>query len=266
MPDVKKRALVIKHWVKISRECLALHNYDSLMAIICALHSSNILRLKKTWEALSQKTLTTLEQLGSVVDVSRNYAVLRQRLQDHVSPCLPFVGLYLTDLTFVDVGNHTTRQLQRDGDPEGRPVINFDKHMRTAKIIGELQRFQVPYALTEVPELQDLIQAQIESVRASDDSNLQSHYRRSLLLEPREACYQNHRPTMSESLAHQGGGMIGSSSSSASSSSATAAASTTTSTTGGMSGIINATTSSTRDRFDLFSWASSSKEKLVHLS
>lgn len=245
VPDIKKRATVIKHWIKISRECLALHNYDSLMAIICALHSSNILRLKKTWEVLSQKTLTTLEQLGNVVDVSRNYAVLRQRLQNHVSPCLPFVGLYLTDLTFVDVGNQTTRHLPGEGETEGRSVINFDKHMRTAKIIGDLQRFQVPYALTEVPELQDLIQAQIEDVHASDDSNLQNHYRRSLLLEPREAYC--HRPTMSESTG--------------SSMTVTAAATT-------IGGVLSnpTTTTSTRDRFDLFSWASSSKEKLVHLS
>ncbi|KAI9832950.1 MAG: hypothetical protein M1826_000729 [Phylliscum demangeonii] len=230
--DVKRRAAVVKQWVKIAKRCLELNNYDTLMAIISALNSSGILRLKKTWDALSSKTRSRLEELRSVMDVARNYAVLRQQLQNHVPPCLPFVGIYLTDLTFIDVGNQITRQLQPAGDQrEGISVINFDKHMKTAKIIGELQRFQIPYRLSEVPELQEWLQAQIERVRSSDEINVQSHYRRSLLLEPRDPAaaaatthYTHHFPSDStESTA-------------------------TTTTTAPPS------SSSVRDKFDLFAW------------
>ena len=184
--DIKQRAKVIKRWVKIASKCHDLANYDSLMAIICSLNSSTILRLKRTWELVSSKTQSTLEHLKEIVDVSRNYAILRQRLQNHTPPCLPFVGTYLTDLTFVDVGNQTTRQLHGDGLEDSVAVINFDKHMKTAKIISELQRFQVPYRFVEVPELQTWMQDQLVRVRSSDQSNVQSYYRRSLLLEPRE--------------------------------------------------------------------------------
>ncbi|OCK78059.1 ras guanine-nucleotide exchange protein-like protein [Lepidopterella palustris CBS 459.81] len=186
LEDPKKRAVIIKHWVKIAMKCLELNNYDSLMAIICSLNSSMVLRLKRTWELVSQKTKGRLDELKVIVDVGRNYAVLRQRLQNHVAPCIPFVGIYLTDLTFVDVGNQTTRQLPGDGSREGVSVINFDKHMRTAKIIGQLQSFQVPYRLIPVPEMQDWMESQIQRVRSSDQANVQSYYRRSLLLEPRE--------------------------------------------------------------------------------
>ena len=186
LDDTKQRAKIIKRWVKIASKCLDLANYDSLMAIICSLNSSTILRLKRTWELVSSKTKATLEHLKDVVDVSRNYAVLRQRLQNHTPPCLPFVGTYLTDLTFVDVGNQTTRQLHGDCPEENLAVINFDKHMKTAKIISELQRFQVPYRFVEVAELQTWMQDQLVRVRSSDQSNVQSYYRRSLLLEPRE--------------------------------------------------------------------------------
>ena len=186
LEDPKRRAVIIKQWVKIANKLLELANYDSLMAIICALDSSTILRLKRTWELVSSKTKATLEHLKSVVDISRNYTVLRQRLQNQVPPCLPFVGTYLTDLTFVDVGNHTTRQLPGEGAEESKPVINFDKHMKTAKIISELQRFQIPYRFTEIPELQTWMQDQLVRVRTSDECNMTNHYRRSLLLEPRE--------------------------------------------------------------------------------
>jgi hypothetical protein len=186
LEDAKKRAVMIKHWVKIAAKCLELNNYDSLMAIICSLNSSMVMRLKKTWELVSSKTKARLDELKTITDVGRNYAVLRQRLQNHVAPCIPFVGIYLTDLTFVDVGNGTTRQLPGESGTDRMSVINFDKHMKTAKIIGQLQSFQVPYRLATVPEMQDWMETQIQRVRSSDQANVQSYYRRSLLLEPRE--------------------------------------------------------------------------------
>ena len=195
LEEPKKRAVLIKHWVKIANKCLQLNNYDSLMAIICSLNSSTVLRLKKTWEAVSQKTKTAFEALKQVVDISRNYTVLRQRLQGLIPPCLPFVGIYLTDLTFVDHGNPSTRQLTTEGE-ESIPVINYDKHMKTAKIISELQRFQIPYRLTEVPELQTWMQGELVRVRSAGEKSFQNHYRRSLVLEPRELRGQGPSPTV----------------------------------------------------------------------
>ena len=185
--DAKKRATMIKHWIKIAHRCMELHNYDSLMAIICSLNSSTIMRLERTWDFVSQKRKDILKVLQDIVEPTKNHAVLRQRLQEHVPPCLPFVGTYLTDLTFVDIGNPATKQLPGMSGEDSISVINFDKHSRTAKIIGELQRFQIPYRLTEVPELQEWLQAQIVRVRCSNDqNNIQQYYRKSLLLEPRK--------------------------------------------------------------------------------
>ncbi|KAL1882350.1 hypothetical protein VTK73DRAFT_1909 [Phialemonium thermophilum] len=182
--EVKKRASVIKQWIKIAHQCLDLNNYDALMAIICSLNSSTITRLRKTWDAISPKRREMLKLLQAIVEPSQNNKVLRTRLQGHVPPCLPFLGMFLTDLTFVDIGNPATKTTET-----GLSVINFDKHMRTAKIIGELQRFQIPYRFTEVPDLQEWIQAQIVRVRELEapGNNVQvSYYRKSLLLEPRE--------------------------------------------------------------------------------
>lgn len=189
LEEPKKRAVIIKHWIKIANKSMELNNYDSLMAIICSLNSSMIARLKRTWEMVSQKTKSTLEHLRGIVDVSRNYSVLRHRIQNHVPPCLPFVGTYLTDLTFVDHGNQPLRHLPTD---EGEmAVINFDKHMKTARIISELQRFQIPYRLTEVPELQAWMQNELVRVRSNGEKSLQTFYRRSLVLEPREVPPRN---------------------------------------------------------------------------
>lgn len=185
--EVKKRASVIKQWIKIAHQCEVLHNYDALMAIICSLNSSTITRLRKTWEAVSPKRREMMKTLQAIVEPAQNHKAVRARLAEHVPPCLPFQGMFLTDLTFVDIGNPATKQLQ-GADGTDMTVINFDKHTRTAKIIGELQRFQIPYRFTELPDLQEWLQAEMARVRESDTSNnvQVSYYRKSLMLEPRE--------------------------------------------------------------------------------
>jgi len=93
-------------------------------------------------------------------------------------------------LTFVDVGNPSTRPLSIDGST--KQLINFDKHVRTARIISELQRFQIPYRIQEIPEMLSWIDQQIDRVHNSKAADVQHLYRRSLLLEPREN--QTQRP------------------------------------------------------------------------
>ncbi|KAM0475541.1 hypothetical protein ACHAPX_006862 [Trichoderma viride] len=191
--ELKKRAAVIKQWIKIAQSFLELHNYDGLMAIICSLNSSTITRLRKTWDAVSQKRKEALRHLQEIVEPAQNNKVLRTKLHDHVPPCLPFLGMYLTDLTFVDIGNPSTKRVSLGSESEvdgagGLTVVNFDKHTKTAKIIGELQRFQIPYRLTELPDMQDWLSAQFQQIRESSQGNVQvAYYRKSLLLEPRES-------------------------------------------------------------------------------
>lgn len=182
--EAKKRAQVIKQWIKITHQCSLLHNYDALMAITCGLADTSVKRLKITWDAVPAKRKEMLKSLQASIDFNQNFKVLRAKLHDQVPPCLPFLGMYLTDLTFMDVGNPATKT-----NDNGLTVINFDKHTRTAKSIGELQRFQIPYRLTELPDLQQWLTAEVERVleKETTGTNAQaSHYRKSLLLEPRE--------------------------------------------------------------------------------
>ena len=215
-PEIKKRATVIKQWIKVASHCLELHNYDGLMAIICSLNSSTISRLRKTWDTVSPKRKETLRNLQEIVEPSQNNKVLRTRLHDHIPPCLPFVGMYLTDLTFVDIGNPATKQMSHGNETEdqrasGLTVVNFDKHTRTAKIIGELQRFQIPYRLAEVRDLQDWLSVQIGRVRESDQSNAQvTYYRKSLLLEPRQTVARTPtEPTPTSTMVPSRGDLFG---------------------------------------------------------
>ncbi|CAD0106936.1 unnamed protein product [Aureobasidium uvarum] len=185
--QLKRRVAVLKHWIKIAKQCLDIDNYSALMAISCSLTTSAVSRLRQTWDQLPPKTNAIFEEIKGVVDVSRNYAALRHRLQTPKAPCLPFVGMYLTDLTFVDAGNSNTRPLPSDNDygTETKMVINFDKHMRSARVVSHLQRYQVSYRLQHVREIQDWLEIQLDRVNTSDQCTVMSFWRRSQALEAR---------------------------------------------------------------------------------
>jgi len=192
LEDAKKRAAMVKQWIKIEAKLLELHNYETLITINASLMSSTIQRLRKTWDLIGQKTKSTMEDIKRVVDHAKNYAVLRQRISSLSAPCLPYVGIYRTDLTFIDQGCQATREL-KTGD-ETISVINLDKHSKTAKIISDLQRFQVEYKLTPIDELQTWLQDECIRVRAAGERNFQNQYRRSLLLEPKLEPLQQNAP------------------------------------------------------------------------
>jgi len=189
--DVKKRAAIIKHWIKVCSKCMSLNNYSSMYNIFCALESTSVQRLNKTWPLLSTKYKETMDQLRHLTDVARNHAVYRAELRQRVPPCLPFMGLYLTDLTFVDEGNLDTRPVP--DSPDGPALINFDKHIKTARIISDVQRFQIPYRLQEIPEIQSWIEAQLSRVKRTGSLDSMKLYRRSLAIEPREIPQQERR-------------------------------------------------------------------------
>lgn len=190
--EQRRRTSVLKHWIKIGERCAQLRNYNTLMAIMCALNSSTIARLKRTWDGLNRVQKSALEQLRLITDHQRNYAVYRSNIRQASTPCLPFLGLYLTDLVFVDEGNPSYRPSRSSG----RMLINFDKHQKSARIISELQRFQVPYKLQEVPELSAWITASCLRMRKSAADLSGNLWRRSLIIEPKLPTAMKREPSI----------------------------------------------------------------------
>ncbi len=85
-----------------------------------------------------------------------------------------FVGVYLTDLTFIEDGNPNTLK-------KTRQLINFSKRMKTAEVIREIRQYQsAPYNLNAVQEIQTFIQCHLQDSRDVGDL-----YDQSLSMEPR---------------------------------------------------------------------------------
>lgn len=124
-------------------------------------------------QGLHQKSRAQLEDLRKLADHARNFSEYRNRLKATQPPAVPFLGLYLTDMTFCREGNPSHRS--PPGDPSRR-LINFNKYHKMTRIVQDMQRFQVPYALKSIPEFQAYLSFVLDNAKNSGD--LAELYRR----------------------------------------------------------------------------------------
>eukprot|EP01121_Diplochlamys_sp_Union-15-3_P013580 TRINITY_DN4238_c0_g1_i1.p1 TRINITY_DN4238_c0_g1~~TRINITY_DN4238_c0_g1_i1.p1 ORF type:complete len:124 (+),score=23.36 TRINITY_DN4238_c0_g1_i1:86-457(+) len=102
----------------------------------------------------------------------------RQTLAASNPPCVPFFGIYQTDLTFIEDGNADYLKVE-DGRND---IINFDKMKKLAAVIRDIQQYQQkPYNFQKVP----VIYAYLESVEKLDYLNEEQLYSLSLKVEPK---------------------------------------------------------------------------------
>ncbi|KAH7885313.1 ras guanine nucleotide exchange factor domain-containing protein [Phlebopus sp. FC_14] len=179
--DMKKRTQLVKFFIKVADRCTSLQNFSTPRSILAALDSSTISRLHQTWLGVPQKNKMQLEALRRLADHSRNYHEYRNRLRNTAPPAVPFLGLYLTDVTFCREGNPSYRDSPL---VPGKKLLNFNKYHKLARIVQDMQRFQVSYNLKKIPEVHEYLSVAFENSKHHGD--LQDLYRRSLLVEPKQ--------------------------------------------------------------------------------
>ncbi|XP_016103525.1 ral guanine nucleotide dissociation stimulator-like 1 [Sinocyclocheilus grahami] len=122
-----QRAKIIEKWVRIAQGCRELKNFSSLKAILSALQSNPIYRLRKTWAALSREAMSVFENLcetfpdencvltsreifvddGSQADMDNTTTKTSKRCpltkqMRSAGGTVPYLGTYLTVLTMLD--------------------------------------------------------------------------------------------------------------------------------------------------------------------
>lgn len=182
--DMKKRAHAIRYFVNVAEHCRQLNNFSSMMAVISALYSATIHRMKKTWASVSPRTMELLDSMNKLMNSSRNFNEYRDILRMVQPPVIPFFGVYLSDLTFVEDGNPDFLPIPPNSplSLQGKPIINYAKRLKCADIIREIMQYQIKaYNFQEVPAIQALLDTGFAKAPGVD-----LQYEISLNLEPRE--------------------------------------------------------------------------------
>ncbi|XP_063232631.1 ras-specific guanine nucleotide-releasing factor 2-like [Bacillus rossius redtenbacheri] len=169
--SLTSRIAAIEKWAAVADISRCLHNFNGVLQVCAAFTNSSVFRLKKTWEKVSKTTKQTIEKLQAIVSSDGRFRSLRDALHRCDPPCIPYLGMYLTDLSFIEEG---TPNFTGDG------LLNFSKMRMIAHVIREIRHFQqTPY---KIDLNQKVINYLLDCNLLLDDDEL---YRMSLDIEPR---------------------------------------------------------------------------------
>ena len=169
------RAKVLKRFIKVAAACREINSFNAVQEIVAALNSASVYRLKLTWGQLKGKTEELWRRTQESLSKEANWKKFREVLAQCDPPCIPYLGIFLSDLTFIEEGNPDSIVM------EGVETINFVKRRKVADVIAKIQTYQVPYNFVPVKELQDLLITGMTTAWGEDEL-----YKRSLVVGPRQ--------------------------------------------------------------------------------
>lgn len=169
--QLKERIRHLTKVIEIAAILQRLNNFNSLVSMMSALNNSAVHRLKHTFDGLSEESKRVLEELKTATKVDGNRKNYRQALAQVSGPAIPFIGVTLTDITFMDDANSSFV----------RNLINVSKFEKLHGMVSEVLSFQAnTYDIEPNEALQNFL---VELPHNSEDEL----FKLSLLREPRGA-------------------------------------------------------------------------------
>lgn len=138
----KDRAEIIAQMIHVAKKCHDLNNLHTEYSVISALQSAPLFRLKKTWALISRRDKIIYEKMTEFFSEECNFERLRKHLDILAltsKDCIPYLGLYLTDLIHIDMAHPSTGGLESN-----QRSIKMNNILR---IIAEMQQSTYVYLL-----------------------------------------------------------------------------------------------------------------------
>ena len=185
--NIEERALCIVKYIHIAKYCRKIHNYATLLQLTIALTSIDCSRLTKTWELVPTAEKKVLEELETLITPIKNFHNLRQEMETANSEegCIPVVGklmnssllrlfvstkLHLLALYIHDLTYNSQKPSQIASTRDGEPLINFERHRRTATIVKSLLRLIDASAKYNFQPVEDALTRCLWMACMSDDA------------------------------------------------------------------------------------------------
>ncbi|XP_069087982.1 ral guanine nucleotide dissociation stimulator-like 3 isoform X1 [Pleurodeles waltl] len=198
----QQRAKILEKWISIAQKCRVLRNFSSLRAILSALQSNPIYRLKRAWAAVNRESVSTFHKLSDIFSDENNHLTSREiLLQEEASAMnsnehsckedsklcqrssaqdwnarplqatVPYLGTFLTDLIMLDTA---LPDFLENG------MINFEKRRKEYDVLSLILRLQQTcqhYCLSPRPQIVNVF---VRHRQLTDDQS----YRVSRTIEP----------------------------------------------------------------------------------
>lgn len=173
--DIKDRVVALKKFISVAEALAQMNNFNGVMEVIAGLNLFAVERLRNTWAQIPSKMEQIVKDLNALMENRGNYKEYRNSLKGCKGPAVPYLGVCLRDIIFIEEGNTNFV----DKKPE---IINFEK----IRLIGDVLINQVrKYQVIAYPfDHNDVLQDFLKKLLILPEELL---YKHSLICEPNSA-------------------------------------------------------------------------------
>ncbi|KAJ3137777.1 Ras-specific guanine nucleotide-releasing factor RalGPS1 [Geranomyces variabilis] len=179
---IKRRFQLVCHFIGVAKYCLDLNNFNGLRSITAGLQSTPVHRLERTWAMVGRREKAMFDKMCDLMSPLSNSESYRRRLAESKAPCVPYLGTWLGDLTFLN------ECIKKERDDPARAHQAAERQAQIDGLLDDIARYQTHsiYAqLESVPPIQELLssfQLSADVHKIEDDQ-----YQRSRIVEPKKA-------------------------------------------------------------------------------
>ncbi|XP_043117286.1 ral guanine nucleotide dissociation stimulator-like 2 isoform X3 [Puntigrus tetrazona] len=121
----QQRARLLEKWISVAEACRSRKNFSSLYAILSALQSNPIHRLRKTWQETDREAVRRYEELSDIFSEKDNYSQSRELLKEEGTSKFSNADTKINNRRFT-----------------GNGFINLDKRRREFEVIAQIRLLQ----------------------------------------------------------------------------------------------------------------------------
>jgi len=144
------RAKAVGLWLKVGCRCLDMNNFNGAMMVFSGLNVSPISRLKQTFCILTEEDKKRKARLEELLNPHAGFVRLKSAVSNSVPPCIPYLGLYSSDLAYI-----------LDGLPNEleNGFINYQKYTICASLVLQIRLFQnITYSFEREPAVKEIFE------------------------------------------------------------------------------------------------------------